>query len=161
MPFRYFWAILYIQILTALGGMAQIISPKLSQNHAIWPLGACAEGQAGFWSYRHEIWISADFEIKNLTLECIKTAVFDTRNPKSPYRRREGCQPPSHTHPPLGQFTPSRSYLPLFSYISCLIPVLPQVMNWSHSLTPHLNSVYTVNSAYQVESIETEERAST
>ena len=28
------------------------------------------------------------FFLENLTLECIKTAVFDTRNPKSPYRWR-------------------------------------------------------------------------
>ena len=48
---------------------------------------------------------------ENLTLECIKTAVFDTINPKSPYRGR-GASP----------LAPSLSYLPLFSNISCLIP---------------------------------------
>ena len=45
--------------------------------------------------------ISADFEIlggkKNL--ECIKTAVFDTRNPKSPYRGRGFRTPLPHTPP--------------------------------------------------------------
>ena len=41
------------------------------------------------------------------TLECIKTAVFDTRNPKSPYRGVGGGPAPLHTHPPLGQFAPS------------------------------------------------------
>ena len=35
--------------------------------------------------------------IENLTLECIKRAVFDTRNPKSPYR---GGQPPPPTPAP-------------------------------------------------------------
>ena len=49
---------------------------------------------------------SADFEIpggdlffliENLTLECIKTAAFDTRNPKSPYRGRGASPIPTPT----------------------------------------------------------------
>ena len=38
------------------------------------------------------------FPLKNLTLECIKTAVFDTRNPQSPYCGR-GASPLPHPHP--------------------------------------------------------------
>ena len=62
----------------------------------------------GFWREK----------IEYLTLECIKTAVFDTRNPQSPYRGRGAL----HTHPPLGQFAPLLSYLPLFKNTYCLIP---------------------------------------
>ena len=69
------------------------------------------------WNFSAAPQISTDFEIpegggikkkiggkkfikiENLTLECIKTAVFDTRNPKSPYRGR-GLAP---LHPPPAQ----------------------------------------------------------
>ena len=69
-----------------------------------------------------------------MTIECIKTAVFDTRNPKSPYPG----SPPTPT--PLlgryapstrGQFTPSLSYLPLFSNISCLMPDTVYTVAWA------------------------------
>ena len=61
--------------------------------------------------------------IENLTLECIKTAVFLIPEiQKVPTVGGEGGQPLSHTHTPLGQLAPSLSYLPLFSNISCLIP---------------------------------------
>ena len=35
------------------------------------------------------------FFIENLNLECIKTAVFDTKHPKSPYRGRGASLPPT------------------------------------------------------------------
>ena len=50
------------------------------------------------WDFSADPRISADFDIKKkkkLTLECIKTAVFDTRNPKSPYRGRGTSPPPT------------------------------------------------------------------
>ena len=66
----------HIQILTTLGGMAQIISPKLSQNNAIWPMGACAEGQAGFWSY-HRLWFEAIPWLLTLIVYMYDQAVYD------------------------------------------------------------------------------------
>ena len=52
--------------------------------------------------------------IKNLTLKCIKTAVFWYQKSQKSLPC-EGGQPLSHTHTPLGQLAPSLSYLPLFS----------------------------------------------
>ena len=53
----------------------------------------------GFWNSGggggggNRVYFIFIFLIKNLTLECIKTAVFDTRNPKSRYCGR-GASPP-------------------------------------------------------------------
>ena len=56
-----------------------------------------------------------------LTLECIKTAVFDTRNPQSPHQG-------SHTHPPLGKFTPSLSWC--CSLLSSRVRMLHFTKDW-------------------------------
>ena len=98
-----------------------------------------------------KFWKIFFFFFENLTLECIKTAVFDTRNPKSPYRGRGPPPPPPPPHTPtpplgryalstLGQFAPSLSYLPLFSNISCLMD--PEYVGWLQSaeMVIHCNS---------------------
>ena len=61
----------------------------------------------------------------------MKTAVFDTRNPKSPYRGRGAIPHPTPT-PRSVAMLPRRSVnslprLPLFPNISCLIPAKPHV----------------------------------
>ena len=85
----------------------------------------------GFWNSGEILFFFFFFLIQNFTLECIKTTVFDTRNPKRSYCGRGGKQAPL-PHPPPAQSLRSldtrsiRSLAKLsspFWNISCLIPV--------------------------------------